>query len=179
MLTGLPTFFSENVNLMYKKILFAELTFPPSVSDNAQHLLRGLLHRDPSQRLGSGSTDADEIKRHMFFSDMTWEKLVKKMIPAPFKPTVVSVPSSLLFQSCLSVFNTLNPPLIFFLLSQESEHDVQNFDPQFTEEMPVDSPPNHAPLTDSMQEHFKGFTYIKEGELGKGKSLSPTTIQST
>jgi len=42
MLTGLPPFFSENTNLMYKKILFSELTFPQEISHNAKSLLSGV-----------------------------------------------------------------------------------------------------------------------------------------
>jgi hypothetical protein len=41
--------------------------------------------------------------------------------------------------------------------------DTSNFDPVFTEVMPQDSLPNQsAPLSDTLQLHFEGFTYTAE-----------------
>lgn len=62
MLTGLPPFYSQNINIMYQKILNSELRFPSYVSSEAQSLLDGLLTRDPTKRLGT--SDAAEIKKH-------------------------------------------------------------------------------------------------------------------
>ena len=39
---------------MFEKIMKAELTFPPFMSENAKDLLSRLLIRDPKERLGSG-----------------------------------------------------------------------------------------------------------------------------
>ncbi|KAJ3060640.1 hypothetical protein HK102_009415, partial [Quaeritorhiza haematococci] len=134
MTTGLPPFYSENTNLMYKKILHNQLTFPPGFSELAQSLCRGLLERDPKRRLGGGPADAEDVKRHPFFHDIDWDKLLKKQIKPPFKPHV------------------------------ESETDTSNFDPAFTESLPVDSLPSNfsAPLSETIQQNFKGFTYTDE-----------------
>ncbi|KAJ3127589.1 hypothetical protein HK098_006118 [Nowakowskiella sp. JEL0407] len=133
MTTGLPPFYSENTNLMYKKILHNPLIFPPGFSEKAQGLVRGLLDRDPVKRMGSGPEDADQIKKHSFFATVDWEKLMKKQVKPPFKPKV------------------------------ESETDVSNFDPIFTDAMPMDSLPNQsAPLSETIQQNFKGFTYVDE-----------------
>jgi serum/glucocorticoid-regulated kinase 2 len=42
MLTGLPPFYDENTNEMYRKILQDELRFPDEVSESARDLLRGV-----------------------------------------------------------------------------------------------------------------------------------------
>jgi hypothetical protein len=42
--------------------------------------------RDPHKRLA----DANMIKSHSYFKGMDWEKLLRKEIPAPFVPSVVS-----------------------------------------------------------------------------------------
>lgn len=42
MLTGLPPFYSQNINIMYQKILNGELRFPSYVTGDAQHLLEGV-----------------------------------------------------------------------------------------------------------------------------------------
>jgi len=42
MTTGLPPFYSENINVMYKKIMQNQITFPSNYSEKAQSLVRGV-----------------------------------------------------------------------------------------------------------------------------------------
>lgn len=42
MMTGLPPFYDENTNEMYRKILQDELRFPDDMSEDAKSLLRGV-----------------------------------------------------------------------------------------------------------------------------------------
>jgi len=86
MLTGLPPFYSQNINIMYQKILNGELRFPSYVSADAQSLLEGLLTRDVEKRLGSSSSQ--DVKKHPFFKDIDWEKLEKREMEPPYKPKV-------------------------------------------------------------------------------------------
>jgi len=86
MLTGLPPFYSKNMNIMYQKIMTAELSFPPYINDETQSLLRGLLTRDVPKRLGSNGVG--EIKSHPYFSSINWNKLEKREVPAPWTPDV-------------------------------------------------------------------------------------------
>ncbi|KAL1918001.1 uncharacterized protein VTP21DRAFT_3267 [Calcarisporiella thermophila] len=86
MLTGLPPFYDENTNEMYRKILHDELVFPDEVNMEARGLLQGLLTRDPTQRLGTNG--AHDIKRHPFFASIDWRKLMEKKVQPPFKPSV-------------------------------------------------------------------------------------------
>ena len=39
-------------------------------------------------RLGSGPTDAEEIKQGHFFADINWEALMNGQLPPPWEPTV-------------------------------------------------------------------------------------------
>ena len=87
MLTGLPPFYSENTNEMYRKILHEELTFPPDVSPLARNLLTKLLEKNPEKRLGNQG--AEVIKNDPFFHDLNWSKLYARQIPPPFRPDVV------------------------------------------------------------------------------------------
>lgn len=99
MLTGLPPFYDENTNEMYRKILGEPLHFPTHdiVPPAAKDLLTKLLNRDPAQRLGAnGST---EIKAHPFFHAIDWRKLLQRKYEPTFKPSVVS----LIFSTILSV----------------------------------------------------------------------------
>ncbi|KAI0073494.1 AGC/Akt protein kinase [Panus rudis PR-1116 ss-1] len=89
MLSGLPPFFDENTDIMYQKILNDPLGFGEEFSPEAQSILKLLLERDPTKRLGVNG--ADEIKSHPFFSkNIDFEKLLQKKIQPPFKPSVAS-----------------------------------------------------------------------------------------
>jgi len=84
MLTGLPPFYSQDVQQMYQKIMTAKLTIPKNVSDEAKSLLEQLLVRDPEQRL----TDPKLIKKHPFFHSIDWKKLEQKEVTPPYIPPV-------------------------------------------------------------------------------------------
>lgn len=115
MLTGLPPYYSQNINIMYQKILNGELRFPDYVSSEAQDLIEGFLIRDPAKRLGS---DFDVVKNHPFFKGIDWDKLYRKEVDPPFKPTVLS------------------------------KDDTSQIDPMFLNEKAVDSLVESAPLGD-------------------------------
>lgn len=91
MLTGLPPFYDEVVNEMYRKILVQPLGFPGGnvVPPAAKDLLTKLLDRDPKQRLGANGVA--EIKSHPFFHGIDWRKLLERKYDPSFKPKVVRI----------------------------------------------------------------------------------------
>jgi len=131
MLTGLPPFYSQNINIMYQKILNGELRFPSYVSPEAHSLLEGLLTRDVERRLGSGVSGSENVKRHPFFKDVDFGKLERREYDAPYKPKV------------------------------KSETDITQIDPAFTSEKPQDSMvENSLTETMQREGNFVGFTYV-------------------
>jgi len=82
MLSGLPPFYSEDVQEMYTKILTAEIEYPDEIPEDAKDLLSKLLERNPDSRL----SDPSEMKRHPFYASIDWDKLIKKEIVPPFIP---------------------------------------------------------------------------------------------
>jgi serine/threonine protein kinase len=88
MLTGLPPFYCQDREKLFDYIRHGELQYPPTVSKPAKRLLMGLLTKDPVRRLGSGPTDAEEIKERQFFNDIDFERLMKGEIPAPWTPPI-------------------------------------------------------------------------------------------
>jgi len=84
MLTGLPPFYSQDVQEMYRKIMTDRLTFPDFVTSDAKNLLEQLLERDAEKRL----SEPNIIKRHPFFRQINWDALYQKKIPPPFLPEV-------------------------------------------------------------------------------------------
>lgn len=88
MLTGLPPFYDNDIPTMYRKILQNPLKFPSFLEGTeAQDLMTKLLQKDPTKRL----SDAIAIKKHPFFKDIDWQKLLHKNYLPPFKPNVESV----------------------------------------------------------------------------------------
>jgi serum/glucocorticoid-regulated kinase 2 len=89
MLSGLPPFYDENTDSMYRKILEDPLLFGPEIGTEARGILTSLLTRDPSRRLGANG--AAEIRKHPFFGrHLDFKKLLAKEIQPPFKPSVAS-----------------------------------------------------------------------------------------
>lgn len=141
MLSGLPPFYDTNVQRMYHKILHEPLRFPKAegrqMSEESKELLRGLLERKISNRLGSGPSGAEELKRTRFFSVLDFDMVMRKEIEAEFKPPAAT-----------------------------SKTDVRNFDKEFTSEQAADSMVvSH--MSETMQEktNFEGFTYAGENKM--------------
>eukprot|EP01132_Coremiostelium_polycephalum_P005912 gene5912-7361_t len=88
MLAGLPPFYSQNVSMMYQRILNGELKIPSYISPEAKSLLEGLLTREVDKRLGSKG--GNEVKNHPWFKNIDWDKLDRKELEAPFIPKVKS-----------------------------------------------------------------------------------------
>ncbi|XP_074804859.1 ribosomal protein S6 kinase alpha-2 isoform X4 [Natator depressus] len=110
MLTGSLPFQGKDRKETMALILKAKLGMPQFLSIEAQSLLRALFKRNPSNRLGAGLDGVEEIKRHLFFVTIDWNKLYRKEIKPPFKPAV------------------------------GRPEDTFHFDPEFTSRTPTDSP---------------------------------------
>nr|AHZ63871.1 phototropin [Pteridium aquilinum] len=85
MLYGRTPFRGKNRQKTFANILHKDLTFPSSIPASlaARQLINGLLHRDPTNRLGSAS-GAHEIKQHAFFRGINWP-LIRDMVPPPLE----------------------------------------------------------------------------------------------
>ncbi|KAH0503142.1 Ribosomal protein S6 kinase alpha-1 [Microtus ochrogaster] len=77
----------------------AKLGMPQFLSTEAQSLLRALFKRNPANRLGSGPDGAEEIKRHVFYSSIDWNKLYRREIKPPFKPAVAQPDDTFYFDT--------------------------------------------------------------------------------
>jgi len=62
---------------MFEKIKTHKLKYHSSLSNTAVDLLKQLLERNPSKRIGS-THDADEIKKHSFFEGIDWNYVMNK-----------------------------------------------------------------------------------------------------
>ncbi|KAL2317561.1 hypothetical protein Fmac_031437 [Flemingia macrophylla] len=88
MLTGKPPFFGGNRHKIQQKIIKDKIKLPAFLSNEAHSLLKGLLQKDVSKRLGSGSRGSEEIKSHKWFKSVNWKKLEAREIRPSFVPDV-------------------------------------------------------------------------------------------
>lgn len=91
MLTGLPPFYCQDRERLFEKIRKSELNYPPSLSRPAVSLLKGLLTKDPTRRLGSGPNDDQDIRRHEFLASINWEKLFHGEVAPPWRPKISGI----------------------------------------------------------------------------------------
>lgn len=110
MLTGTPPFCADNRKKTVDAILKDKLNIPGYLTPDSRDLIRRLMKRQVSLRLGSGPTDGQAVRAHPFFKNVNWDDVVKRRLDPPIKPVLVS------------------------------EDDVSQFDTKFTKEIPVDSP---------------------------------------
>eukprot|EP00878_Enallax_costatus_P016535 GHUV01017348.1.p1 GENE.GHUV01017348.1~~GHUV01017348.1.p1 ORF type:complete len:478 (+),score=209.34 GHUV01017348.1:238-1671(+) len=86
MLAGQPPFRNKSRQQLQLQITTAKPKYPKFLSSNALNLLKGLLQRDPAQRLGAAGADA--VKKHPFFKSINWQKLEARQVESKFKPGV-------------------------------------------------------------------------------------------
>jgi len=135
MLVGVPPFYSEDVQVMYQKILHDAIDVAAikerDPNPAATSLIQGLLERDVSKRIIS----PDVLKKHPYFADIKWDKLVKKELRPPFIPQV------------------------------EGDDDVSQIDPTFTRQKPAMTVVGDDVLSTTAQQQFMNFTWVADSEL--------------
>jgi len=82
----------ENHAQIFYEVLRAELCFPPwhaqqPHASEQESLVRGLLTRDPSRRIGMGPNGYEALKRHVFFEGFAWDLLLGRELQPPFIPS--------------------------------------------------------------------------------------------
>lgn len=88
MLTGQPPFTHNNRQKLQQKIVKDKIKLPPYLSSEAHSLLKALLQKEPSKRLGIGVNGSDDIKQHKWFKSINWRKLEAREIQPKFRPVV-------------------------------------------------------------------------------------------
>ncbi|KAA3456973.1 serine/threonine-protein kinase AtPK2/AtPK19-like [Gossypium australe] len=100
MLTGQPPYTHANRQKLQQRIIQEKLKLPPFLTTEAHSLLKGLLQKEPSRRLGSGPGGGDEIKKHKWFRSINWKKLEAREIQPKFKPDVSGKECTANFDKC-------------------------------------------------------------------------------
>ena len=90
MLVGIPPFYTKNRQQLYENIQKGELDLPDFLSDEAKDLLWRLLTKDPNERLGSSQNDAQDVKLHPWFANISWDDIYNKTQKPPYTPQLDS-----------------------------------------------------------------------------------------
>ena len=143
MLSGRPPFDSkQGAKILFLKIMTERIKMPSGSSAAACKLLKGLLNRNVSARLGAAKSTMFEVggvaglKKVDFFASIDWDKLLHKQI---------------------------DPPATF---SVDHDEDVQYFHDEFTT-MPLprsvlDMSMEHFQAKRVESEAFRGFSFIHD-----------------
>ena len=134
--TGAENPDQNSEDFLFQVILEKPIRIPRSLSKEASSFLKGLLTKDPAERLGcregvDGEDPFMEIVEHDFYEDLDWEMLENRQIEPPFTP------------NC-----------------GEGEDILANFDNQFTDEPVQLTPDDPSELAKIDQSEFYGFEYI-------------------
>lgn len=90
MLAGYTPFYDSNTMKTYENILNGKLKFPNFFNPDVQDLLNKLITKDLSQRLGNLQGGTEDVKRHPWFNEVVWEKLLARNIETPYEPPIQS-----------------------------------------------------------------------------------------
>ncbi|KAI5922197.1 kinase-like domain-containing protein [Camillea tinctor] len=89
MLCGYTPFWDSGSPMkIYENILRGKVKYPAYVHPDAQDLLQRLITRDLTTRLGNLFGGSQDVKNHPWFAEVTWDRLSRKDIDAPYTPPV-------------------------------------------------------------------------------------------
>lgn len=95
MLVGVIPFYSEEKATLVEKIASKPVHIPSQLSAEAKSLIEGLLCKTPEGRLGFPGNM--KVRDHPWFRDMNWDALLLMQYDPPFRPSVSSQGSHLLY----------------------------------------------------------------------------------
>eukprot|EP00040_Diaphanoeca_grandis_P021051 m.112043 g.112043 ORF g.112043 m.112043 type:complete len:942 (+) comp28164_c0_seq1:154-2979(+) len=131
MLVGEAPFPGETEEQIFEAIVHDEVRYPHHLSISTTNIVRKLLQKNPSKRLGAGPADAGDVMKHVYFRNMDWDKLMAKKLRAPFVPRLAG------------------------------NKDLSHFDPEFTGEDIAFTPTTGHALTKAEQSVFEGFSFTE------------------
>ena len=80
MLVGIPPFYNDNINILYKNIAQGKLKIPNYLSASAKSILLRMLHKEPKKR-----PTIAKVKQDPFFAGINWDLLGQKRYRPPQK----------------------------------------------------------------------------------------------
>mmetsp|Transcript_27842 Transcript_27842/g.52478 ORF Transcript_27842/g.52478 Transcript_27842/m.52478 type:complete len:253 (+) Transcript_27842:430-1188(+) len=69
-----------------KKILKGNISFPSKFSSQMKLVIKALLMKDPTRRLGCMNDGTEGVMKHRFYHGFDWQGLLEMKIDVPYKP---------------------------------------------------------------------------------------------
>jgi len=88
LLTGRTPFVGGSSQATYQKVLNTEPKFPAHFTEHARGIVRQLLTKDKSRRLGCGVHGAADVQNHKWFAAVAWDLVLERKYTAPYVPKV-------------------------------------------------------------------------------------------
>lgn len=169
MLVGQPPFDGEDEEELFAAITDHNVSYPKNLSKEAKDVCKGFLTKNPQKRLGCGTRGEEDVRSHLFFRRIDWEKIENREVQPPFKPKIVSTEVKFLDKCCPFANNCRNSyswdvlqlhVYLSTLVTQKHRKDVSNFDRQFTSEKTDLTPTDKLFMMNLDQTEFNGFSYL-------------------
>lgn len=90
MLAGFTPFYDHTPMKTYEKILIGKVHYPNHFHPDVIDLLSKLITSDLTRRLGNLQNGPEDIRNHIWFSEVVWEKLLLKDIETPYEPPITA-----------------------------------------------------------------------------------------
>jgi serine/threonine protein kinase len=84
--TGRAPFESYDPTGTAKKVLKGLVDFPDTITGPMKDLIKALLTKDRTRRLGVLKGGTEDVMKHRFYWGFSWEGLLNKKAVPPFKP---------------------------------------------------------------------------------------------
>ncbi|KLU88996.1 AGC/PKA protein kinase [Magnaporthiopsis poae ATCC 64411] len=89
MLCGYTPFWDSGSPMkIYENIIQGKVKYPAYINPDAKDLLQRLITADLTKRLGNLFGGSQDVKNHPWFLEVTWDRLARKDIDAPYTPPV-------------------------------------------------------------------------------------------
>uniref|UniRef100_A0A8D8PXP1 Protein kinase C n=2 Tax=Cacopsylla melanoneura TaxID=428564 RepID=A0A8D8PXP1_9HEMI len=130
MLVGQPPFDGEDEEELFAAITDHSVSYPKSLSKESKEACKGFMTKNPLKRLGCSNREEEDVKGHVFFRRIDWERIENREVQPPFKPKI------------------------------KHRKDVSNFDKQFTGEKLDLTPTDKLFMMNLDQTEFMGFSFL-------------------
>lgn len=147
MLVGIPPFFTNNKDQIFRNIEKGDLKIPGFVSEKASRLLKALLKRDPASRLGSVN-DVEDIKSFEYFNDVDWDKVYRREMKPP-KP-----------QKNTNTVQMFKEPKLFADDEDTDENENGNTNNKYKDENENGG---------ILNQKFEGWSFVQNNNFSNGK----------
>uniref|UniRef100_A0A158QGW6 Protein kinase C n=1 Tax=Rodentolepis nana TaxID=102285 RepID=A0A158QGW6_RODNA len=88
MIVGKCPFAGASEEVIYKNIMRQEPRIPINVGDKPRDIIKRLMQKSPSKRLGATTGGSAVIKKHPFFANTDFEGILMQRVKPPFVPKI-------------------------------------------------------------------------------------------